>query len=287
MQSNNLTDVSYIKGLLARHKFRFSKEFGQNFIIDPEVCPRMVSEAGITEAYNVLEIGPGVGVLTTELARRAKKVVAIEIDKHLKPLLAETLADYDNVQVVFGDALKLNLHELLKEHFTEGEPVAVCANLPYYITSPVLMKLLEEKLPVEQITVMVQKEAAQRLLAKQQSREVGAITMAVYYYAEGKILFDVQPSAFMPPPKVVSSVIKLNPRKNTEFLPSDEKVLFAVIKAAFSQRRKTAANAISAGLKLPKEQVQRALVGAGIGVMERPEQIALQQYVELSNILFK
>jgi dimethyladenosine transferase len=283
---NKLTDIAYLRGLLAKYKFKFSKEYGQNFIVSPDVCPRMVEEAGIDESYGVLEIGPGVGVLTQELSLAAGKVVAIEIDKHLKPLLKETLAGCENVEVIFADVLKLDLHELLKEHFAEYEKVAVCANLPYYITSQVLMKLLEEKLPVESITVMVQKEAARRLLAKQQTREVGAITMAVHYYADGEILFDVQPGSFMPAPKVVSSVMKLTPRKQAEYTPNNEKDLFAVIKAAFSQRRKTAANAISAGLKLPKEQVQNALEEARIPVMARPEQISLSQFVELSNIVF-
>lgn len=285
MQNKELTNIGYIKELLAKHGFRFSKKYGQNFIVNPSVCPRIASEAGIKEGYGVLEIGPGIGVLTTELAKHAEKVIAIEIDESLKPILAETLSETNNVKIVWGDVLQINLHTLLKEEFGDM-PVVVCANLPYYITSPVLMKLLEERVPVEHITVMVQKEAAERLLATEKSREVGAITLAVQYYAEGEKLFDVQPGSFMPAPKVVSSVMRLTPRKEAAVQPQSEKNMFAVVKAAFSQRRKTAVNAISAGLKMPKEKVLQAVEEIGLDPMVRPEKIGLQEYANLADVLF-
>ncbi len=285
MQNNELTSIGYIKELLAKHGFRFSKKYGQNFIVNPSVCPRIADEAGIGEGYGVLEIGPGIGVLTAELAKCAEKVVAVEIDESLKPILAETLADASNVKIVWTDVLSLDLHALIQEEFGDM-PVVVCANLPYYITSPVLMKLLEERIPVEHITVMVQKEAAERLLATPQSRQVGAITLAVQYYAEGEKLFDVQPGSFIPAPKVVSCVMRLTPRKEVAVHPQSEKNMFAVIKAAFSQRRKTAVNAISAGLKLPKEQVQQAVEQIGLAPMVRPEKMALQEFADLTDILF-
>ena len=188
----NLTDISTIKTLCAAHGFSLSKEFGQNFIVNPGICPKIAEAAGIDEHFGVLEVGPGMGVLTKELARRAKKVVAVEVDKRLPPLLAETLAEYENVTVVEGDVLKVDLAALIRDEFP-GLRVAVCANLPYYITSPIVMKLLEERLPIEHITVMVQKEAADRLSAAPGTRAAGAVTYAVHYYAAPRTLFTVQP----------------------------------------------------------------------------------------------
>ena len=207
-----LTDLSTIRDLCARYDFALSKGFGQNFIINPGICPRIADEAGIGPGWGALEVGPGIGVLTEQLCKRADKVVSIEVDKRLPPLLEETMADYDNFKLVLNDVLKVNLKALLAEEFGD-KPVAVCANLPYYITSPILMRLLEEKLPIENITVMVQKEAAQRLCAAPGTRDAGAISYAVAYYAEPKLLFTVQPGSFYPAPKVTSAVIRLNVRK--------------------------------------------------------------------------
>ena len=186
----NLTDIGTVKDILGRHGFHFSKSLGQNFIVNPSVCPRMAEESGIDENCGVIEIGAGIGVLTAELAKRAKKVVVIEIDTKLLPILDETLKDFDNIEIINQDVLKTDLAALIKEKF-DGMPVYVCANLPYYITSPVIMALLESRLPIEAITVMVQKEAAQRLCAPVGSRLSGAVTVAVDYYAEAKKLFDV------------------------------------------------------------------------------------------------
>ena len=190
----NLTDMSTIRDLCARHNFELSKGFGQNFIINPGICPRIAEAAGITAGWGALEVGPGIGVLTEQLCKRADKVVSVEVDKRLPPILDETMAAYDNFKLVLEDVLKVDLRALLTEEFGD-KPVAVCANLPYYITSPILMRLLEEKLPIRNITVMVQKEAAQRLCAAPGTREAGAISYAVAYYAEPKLLFSVQPGS--------------------------------------------------------------------------------------------
>lgn len=279
-----LTDLSTIKALCAAHGFSFSKGLGQNFIVNPGICPKIAEAAGIDDTMGVLEIGPGFGVLTQELARRARKVAAIEIDKRLPPLLAETLAEFRNVTVIEGDVMELDLAALLQEHFP-GMRVAVCANLPYYITSPVLMRLLEQRLPIGQITVMVQKEAAERLTAAPGTRMAGAITYAVHYYARPQMLFSVQPGSFYPPPKVTSAVIRLCPHAEPPAQPRSEAGMFRTIRAAFGQRRKTAANAVSAGLGLPKETVLRALDAAGIPAAARPEQLTLRDYAALSDAL--
>ncbi len=203
-----LTDLSTIRDLCARYDFALSKGFGQNFIINPGICPRIAEAAGIGPGWGALEVGPGIGVLTEQLCKRADNVVSIEVDKRLPPLLEETMADYDNFKLILNDVLKVDSKALLAEEFG-GKPVAVCANLPYYITSPILMRLLEEKLPIRNITVMVQKEAAQRLCAAPGTRDAGAISYAVAYYAEPKLLFSVQPGSFYPAPKVTSAVIRL------------------------------------------------------------------------------
>ena len=234
----NLADINTLKSLLSKEGFSFKKSLGQNFLIDPTVCPAM-AENSANKNTGVLEIGPGVGVLTRELSQVAKKVVAIELDDRLKKILPKTLGDLDNVEVIFGDAMKLDLKTIIEEHFTDCESVSVCANLPYYITSPIIMMLLEQHLPITSITVMVQKEAAERLCAEVGSRDAGAVTVAVTYYAEKEILFEVDRSSFMPPPNVDSSVIKLNIRENPPIKVADEGKFFKFVKAAFAQRRKT------------------------------------------------
>lgn len=279
----NLTDIAHIKSLLSRHGFQFSKKLGQNFLINPSVCPRMAEACGAAPETGVLEIGPGIGVLTHELAKRAGKVVAIELDDRLPPVLAETLAEHDNVEIVSGDVLKLDLPALLKEKF-DGRRVSVCANLPYYITSPILMRLLESRLPVDSITVMVQKEAAQRLCARPGTRECGAVTLAVQYYAEAQTLFPVSRGSFLPAPNVDSSVIRLTVRPQPPCAVADERQLFRVIRAAFGQRRKTLANALSAG-GWEKAQVLEALAAVGLAEDARAEQLTLEQFAQLSEQL--
>ena len=281
-----LTDLSVIRDLCTRYDFSLSKGFGQNFIINPGVCPRIAEASGIGPGWGALEIGPGIGVLTEQLAERADKVVSVEVDTRLQPLLAETMAGHPNFKLVLGDVLKVDLAALLKAEFP-GMPVAVCANLPYYITSPILMRLLEERLPIRSITVMVQKEAAQRLCAAPGTRQAGAISYAVAYYAAPELLFTVQPGSFYPAPKVTSAVIRLTLHDTPPVQPAngDERGLFRLIRAAFSQRRKTAANAVAAGLGLPKPRVTAALQAAGLDARLRPEQLTLADYCALQAAL--
>ncbi len=281
----NLTDISTIKSICARHNFELSKGFGQNFIVNPNICPNIVAESGIDETYGVLEIGPGFGVLTKELAMVAKKVVAVEVDHRLPPILAETLAEFDNVKIHLQDVLKIDLKEFIKTEFAGFDKIAVCANLPYYITSPIVMKLLQEKLPIESITVMVQKEAADRMSAQPGSRESGAISYAVTYFSEPELLFKVAPSSFTPPPKVTSAVMRLQVRKNAAVDIEDEKGYFEIIRAAFSQRRKTALNSISSGLHLPKDVVSKAIENAELPIKARPENLTLEDFAKLQKSL--
>lgn len=280
----NLSDISVIKKILSEHGFTFSKSLGQNFLINPTVCPRMAEACGADCDTGVLEIGAGIGVLTAELAKRAKKVVSLELDTRLIPVLAETLGEFSNVEVLNVDVLKLDLNKLIDDCF-QGMHVAVCANLPYYITSPVIMALLESRIPVDAVTVMVQKEAAARLCAPVGSRDAGAVTVAVNYYAQAEKLFDVSAGSFMPAPKVDSSVIRLNIRKEPPVEVSDEKFFFRVIKAAFGQRRKTASNSLSAGLGIPKDKVSSAIAAAGFEPSVRAESLTMQELARLSECL--
>ncbi|WP_085834077.1 16S rRNA (adenine(1518)-N(6)/adenine(1519)-N(6))-dimethyltransferase RsmA [Clostridium merdae] len=277
---NSLSNISTIKEILGRHGFHFSKALGQNFLINPMVCPRMAEESGASPESGVLEVGPGIGVLTRELAESAQKVVSVELDRRLLPVLEETLADYDNVTIVNEDVLKLDIKELLEREFA-GMPVSVCANLPYYITSPVIMRFLEERLDITALTVMVQKEAARRICAKPGTRECGAVTIAVHYYAEPEILFEVSRGSFMPAPNVDSSVIRLTLRKEPAVKVEDEAGFFKLIRAAFGQRRKTMLNSVSAGLSLPKETVGTALDAAGLDRRVRAEQLTMQNFADL------
>lgn len=280
----NLCNINVIKDVFEKHNFSFSKTLGQNFLVNPSICPRIAEDGIRDENYGVIEIGTGIGVLTNELAKRAKKVVAIEIDDRLIPILQETLAEYDNVKIINQDVLKVDLHKLIEEEF-EDMNVCVCANLPYYITSPIIMALLESKLKIKSITVMVQKEAATRLCAKVGTRECGAVTFAVRYYSEPKLLFNVSRGSFMPAPNVDSAVIRLEIKENDTIKANDEKFLFSLVKSAFSQRRKTLANPVSSALNIPKSVVVEALEKAGLKHTVRAEQVTFEKFIELSNIL--
>ncbi len=280
----NLSDISVIKSVMARHGVTFNKGLGQNFLIDPMVCPQMAENADLDENTCAIEIGPGVGVLTAELAKRAGKVLSFELDDRLLPVLAETLAEFDNVEIINQDILKANLPEIIEEK-CKGMDIVVCANLPYYITSPIIMLFLESKLPVKSITVMVQKEAADRLCAEVGSRDGGAVTVAVSYYAHSEELFFVPRESFLPPPKVNSAVIKLTVRDNPPITVDNEEFFFKLVKAAFSQRRKTAENSISAGLGIPKPQVAKSLEDAGLEKTVRAEKLTMTDFEALAKLL--
>lgn len=279
-----LSNINVVREILSRHGFHFSKALGQNFIVNPEVCPRIAYESGVDKDMCALEIGPGIGVLTKELAKRAKRVLAVEIDEALPPVLAETLAEFDNVTVLGADVLKIDVLKTAREHFSDT-PFVVCANLPYYITSPILMKLLEEGCGAESITVMVQKEAAQRITAKPGTRDCGALTAAIHYYSEPEKLFDVGKNSFVPAPKVDSSVIRLKIRKEPPVSVPDEKYFFKVIRASFGQRRKTLANSVSGGLGFTKDEVLCALERCGLSPTSRAEELSLEDFAAFSAAL--
>lgn len=283
----NLTDISVIKKIAAKNGFSFSKSLGQNFITDPEVCPEIVRQSGIDGESGVIEIGPGIGVLTREIALKAKKTVALELDTRLMPVLKDTLSDFDNIIVINADIMKTDIKRLIDENFSDCRDVHVCANLPYYITSPIIMLLLESRLPFKAITVMVQKEAGERLCARVGTRNAGAVSVAVNYYSNAEELFFVPRTSFMPPPKVDSEVIKLTIREKKEFTPTDENFFFKVVKASFSQRRKTARNCISSFFAVPKETVDKALTEAGLDLNVRAETLSMREMYTLSEELYK
>ena len=277
----NLTNLGTIREIMNRFGFTFSKSLGQNFIVNPSVCPRIAELGGAGPETGVLEIGAGFGVLTNELASRAKKVAVVELDSRLLPVLEYTLAEHQNVVVRNQDILKTDLPALLKEEFS-GMEVVVCANLPYYITSPILMTLLESRLPIKAITVMVQKEAGERLCAPMPSRACGAVTAAVRYYSEPRMLFPVSRGSFYPAPNVDSMVVRLDVKDKLPLEGAEERRLFRVVRAAFGQRRKTLSNTLASGLKLPKETVAAAIGSADLKPSARPEELSLEQFITLS-----
>lgn len=280
----NLSDINTIRALLAGHGFTFKKSLGQNFLINGSVCPAM-AEAACGSETGVLEIGPGIGVLTAELSKRAKRVVAVELDDRLKKILPVTLAGCSNTEIIYGDVMKLDLKELLAERFSDCTDIAICANLPYYITSPIIMMLLESRLPVSSITVMVQKEAAERLCAAVGTRDAGAVTVAVNYYAQAEILFEVGRESFIPPPNVDSAVIQLKIRDNPPVTVNDEKNFFRLVKCAFAQRRKTFVNTVSNTAGTEKSVLKAALAQLALPETVRSEQLTMEQLAALSNML--
>ena len=280
----NLTNITVIRDIFERHGFSFNKNLGQNFLVNPSVCPKIAEMGNAQQGWGILEIGTGVGVLTHELAKRAEKVAAIEIDSRLIPVLEETLAEHDNVKIINEDVMKTDLAKIISENFA-GLKVGVCANLPYYITSPVIMLLLESRLPIESITVMVQKEAGKRLCAEMGTRDAGAVTAAVRYYSEPKLLFNVSRGSFMPAPNVDSCVIRLDVKKETDLEISDEAFFFKVVRGAFSQRRKNICNSISSALGLPKQTVTEAVTAAGISETARAEQLKMTEFAAIAEKL--
>ncbi|PKM51111.1 MAG: 16S rRNA (adenine(1518)-N(6)/adenine(1519)-N(6))-dimethyltransferase [Firmicutes bacterium HGW-Firmicutes-7] len=272
--------------IINKYNFVIQKRFGQNFLIDLNILEKIVQGAELTEDDVVIEIGPGIGSLTQVLAENAKKVIAIEIDKKLIPILEETLIGYDNITIINEDILKVDLHKLIAQH-NEGNKVKVIANLPYYITTPIIMGLFENNIPVDIITVMVQKEVADRMQAKPGKKDYGALSLAVQYYSKPKIVTQVGPNCFIPAPKVGSSVISLKRFDEQAFDVTDPKFLFRLIKAAFSQRRKTLVNSVSnhENLEVSKEQLLQALHEMGLDPRVRGEALTLEQFIELTNCI--
>ncbi len=279
----NLCDIRQIKELLAQEGFRFSKAMGQNFLTAAWVPQRIAEEAGLDNETGVLEVGPGIGCLTVQLAQHAGKVVSVELDRSLKPVLEKTLADFDNTEVVFGDVLKENLSALAAEKLPGLRPV-VCANLPYNITSPLISAFIDAGC-FETMTIMVQREVAQRICASAGSSDYGAFTVFVNWHTEPKILFDVSPGCFMPQPKVWSSVIQLQARREPPVRLRDEKLFFRIVRAAFNQRRKTLVNALSAALPYSKEQLIEAVSACGFDSRIRGETLDIQGFAAMTEQL--
>ena len=270
--------------VLQKYRFNFQKKFGQNFLIDTHVLDKIIDASGVTEDDFVLEIGPGIGTMTQYLCERAREVVAVEIDKNLIPILSDTLKNYSNVTVINEDILKLDICKLAEEK-NQGKPIKVVANLPYYITTPIIMGLFESHVPIDSITIMVQKEVAERMQEKPGSKEYGALSVAVQYYAKPEIVANVPPNCFMPRPNVGSAVIRLTRHEKPPVEVEDEKLMFRIIRASFNQRRKTLANGLnnSPEIHLPKEVIQESIVSLGVPENIRGEALSLEQFAEFSN----
>lgn len=274
--------------VIKKYEFCFQKKFGQNFLIDGHVLDKIIAGAGVTKDDMVLEIGPGIGTMTQYLAEAAGKVVAVEIDRNLLPILQETLADYDNVKVIHADVLSLDLEKLVQEE-NGGRPIKVVANLPYYITTPIIMALFEQHVPLANVTVMVQKEVAARMKSGPGSKDYGALSLAVQYYAEPYIVANVPCNCFMPRPNVNSAVIRLTRYEEPPVQVKDEKMLFKIIRASFNQRRKTLQNGLnnSSELNFTKDQIAAAIAEAGFSPSVRGEALTLEQFAKLTDILLK
>ncbi len=272
--------------VIKKYEFCFQKKFGQNFLIDGHVLDKIIAGAGVTKDDMVLEIGPGIGTMTQYLAEAAGKVVAVEIDRNLLPILQETLADYDNVKVIHADVLSLDLEKLVQEE-NGGRPIKVVANLPYYITTPIIMALFEQHVPLANVTVMVQKEVAARMKSGPGSKDYGALSLAVQYYAEPYIVANVPCNCFMPRPNVDSAVIRLTRYEEPPVQVKDEKMLFKIIRASFNQRRKTLQNGLnnSSELNFTKDQIAAAIAEAGFSPSVRGEALTLEQFARLTDIL--
>jgi 16S rRNA (adenine1518-N6/adenine1519-N6)-dimethyltransferase len=281
----NLASPKIVKEIIKKHGFHFSKKLGQNFLIDYNILDKIVEGARIEQEDGVLEIGPGIGTMTQVLSEMSDKVLAIEIDKSLLPILEETLRDYPNTKVIHGDVLRLPLEEILHNNFG-NKKIKVVANLPYYVTTSIIMKLLEEELPIESITIMIQKEVAQRIHATPGGKEYGALSVAVQFYAQPHIITTVPPTVFMPPPSVESTVIRLDILKQPRVEVANRKLYFDVVKAAFGKRRKTLLNALSSGnLGIEKKAIEEILSSIGIDGKRRGETLSLQEFADIANNL--
>ena len=279
-----LGNPKYTIEVLQKYDFIFQKRFGQNFLIDTHVLDKIISASGITKDDFVLEIGPGIGTMTQYLAEAAREVTAVEIDDALIPILKDTLKDWDNVSIIHGDILKTDIRQLAMEK-NEGRPIKVVANLPYYITTPIIMGLFENQVPIDSITIMVQKEVADRMQVGPGTKDYGALSLAVQYYAKPEIVANVPPNCFMPRPKVGSAVIRLTRHDNPPVDVKDEKLMFRLIRASFNQRRKTLTNGLknSQELNYSKEQIESAIQKCGLPLNIRGEALTLKQFAELSN----
>lgn len=274
--------------IIKKYDFAFQKKFGQNFLIDSHVLTKIVTSSDINKEDVVIEIGPGIGSLTQQLAENAKQVIAVEIDKKLIPILEDTLSDYDNITIINEDILKVDLVKLVREK-NNNKPIKVVANLPYYITTPIIMGLFESNVPVDSITVMVQKEVADRMKAKPGTKDYGALSLAVGYYSEPYIVANVPPNCFMPRPKIGSAVIKLTKHKQPPVEVKDVKLLFRIIRASFNQRRKTLINGLYNNLEgmFEKEQLKQAIEDIGLKQNVRGETLSLEEFSNLANQLYK
>ena len=283
-----LGNPKYTIEVLQKYGFVFQKRFGQNFLIDTHVLDRIIEASEITKDDFVLEIGPGIGTMTQYLAEAAREVTAVEIDDALIPILKDTLKEWDNVTVLHGDILKTDIRKIADEK-NQGRPIKVVANLPYYITTPIIMGLFESHVPVDSITVMVQKEVADRMQTGPGSKDYGALSLAVQYYAEPKIVANVPPNCFMPRPKVGSAVIRLTRHQNPPVTTLDEKLMFRLIRASFNQRRKTLSNSLKNSQELPysKEEVETAITECGLPLNIRGEALTLEQFARLSDAFSK
>ena len=272
--------------VLQKYNFNFQKKFGQNFLINTSALEEIIEAAGVTKDDFVLEIGPGIGTMTQYLCEAAREVVAVEIDSNLIPILKDTLSAYNNVEVLNEDILKVDIQKLAFEK-NENRPIKVVANLPYYITTPIIMGLFESHVPIDSITIMVQKEVADRMQEGPGSKEYGALSLAVQYYAKPEIVVNVPPSCFMPQPKVGSAVIRLTRHEKPPVEVEDEKLMFKIIRASFNQRRKTLANGLNnfPDIHLPKEVIQESILELGVPVTVRGEALSLEQFAKLSNII--
>ena len=276
---------SKTKEIISKYKFRFSKNLGQNFLIDGNIITKICEGAEITEQDGVIEVGPGIGTLTQHLSEYAKKVVAIELDTNLIPILEETLEGIDNVEVINNDILKVDIEKLIEDEF-EGLDVKVVANLPYYITTPIIMKLLESRLNIKSISVMIQKEVAMRMIADPGGKDYGALSVAVQYYSDANIITNVPRNVFMPKPNVDSAVIKLDVYKKPPVEVLDEKLMFKVVKSAFGQRRKTILNALSGGyLDLNKDTIKEVLDTAEIDAQKRGEVLSIEDFAHIADVI--
>lgn len=283
--SNYIATPSRTKEILNKYKFTFKKSLGQNFLVDVNILQNIVKHAGIDKDAGAIEIGPGIGALTEQLAIHADKVVAFEIDQRLLPILKDTLGDYSNINLIHQDILEANVKEVIKENFAPDQKVHVVANLPYYITTPILMKLIQDKLPVSSITVMIQKEVAERMAAEPNTKSYGSLTIALQYYTEAEVVMVVPKTVFMPQPNVDSAILKLNLREKPPVHVQDEDFFFDIIKASFAQRRKTLQNNLKSFFKdkYDKDMITDILLQSGIDFKRRGESLSIEEFAHLAN----